>query len=238
MDYRHSHSEKIGCEYDEALNTDDFDRYMTSRETQITVRLVASEYLGRRERYLDFACGTGRMLSALAPFFQEVIGVDVSESMVSAARLKVEKAAFHIVDLTTQDISMGQFDLITAFRFFGNAEPTLRREALRVLRSKLRDDGLLVLNNHRNPSALREKLSGSANGMDLTLRALTLLLTETGFRMIKSIPIGAWMLRHRWSEQKYWNGHLGSLADRITNLSCLAHYSPDMIILARPVPPS
>ncbi len=234
MSYRCSHAGKSGRAYDETLNTVSFDRYLAVRESKIAMEIVKGRLIERRERYLDFACGTGRILSVLAPFFQEVVGVDISESMLYEARSKVEKASFHVVDLTSRDVDIGRFDLITAFRFFGNAEPDLRRDVLGVLRSKLRHNGFLLLNNHRNPSSLRAKISGNTDAMDLTLDKLAQLLTDTGFEIIKTIPIGAWMLRHRWSEPKYWNSYLGRIADRLTNLSSLCQYSPDMIILARP----
>src|SRR5215472_8256894 len=39
-----------------------------------------------RERALDFGCGVGRLSQALAEYFNEVHGVDVSPSMVELAR--------------------------------------------------------------------------------------------------------------------------------------------------------
>jgi SAM-dependent methyltransferase len=40
----------------------------------------------RRGRALDFGCGVGRLTQALAGHFDEVVGVDISETMVAAAR--------------------------------------------------------------------------------------------------------------------------------------------------------
>ncbi|HEU5081462.1 MAG TPA: methyltransferase domain-containing protein [Opitutaceae bacterium] len=39
-----------------------------------------------RTRALDFGCGVGRLTRALAPFFDEVVGVDVSDVMLEKAR--------------------------------------------------------------------------------------------------------------------------------------------------------
>jgi len=36
---------------------------------------------------LDFACGTGRVASVAGPLFGEVVGVDVSQSMLACARV-------------------------------------------------------------------------------------------------------------------------------------------------------
>ena len=38
------------------------------------------------DRALDFGCGVGRLTQALAPHFQDVVGIDISESMLRRAR--------------------------------------------------------------------------------------------------------------------------------------------------------
>jgi SAM-dependent methyltransferase len=177
-------------------------------------------------------------MEVVAPHFFEVVGVDISEKMAAVAKTRVAKASFHIGDLTAEDAALGQFDLITAFRFFGNAEDALRQQVLRILRAKIRSDGWLIINNHRNPSAIRCKLSGETAGMDLTHKKLTRFLADAGFRVEKAIPIGLWMLRHRWSDRRYWNGPAGSLADRLTAIPWLVPWSPDAVIAARPMPAS
>ena len=40
----------------------------------------------RRQRALDFGCGVGRLSQTLADSFQHVVGVDIAESMLEAAR--------------------------------------------------------------------------------------------------------------------------------------------------------
>ena len=42
-------------------------------------------YLTKRDRVLDFGCGVGRLTRALATYFRECYGVDVSETMVAKA---------------------------------------------------------------------------------------------------------------------------------------------------------
>lgn len=48
--------------------------------------LAASGFPRRRGLALDFGCGAGRLSRALARYFDNVVGVDVSASMISAAR--------------------------------------------------------------------------------------------------------------------------------------------------------
>lgn len=236
MNYRQSHTATVGRDYDAALGADDFNGYMALREAAVLAALLAGPLLANRRRYLDFACGTGRILGQLAPHFEEAVGVDVSEKMVEQARAKAPQATIHLADLTKDTLSLGEFDLVTAFRFFGNAEDALRAEVLRALRARLRPDGVLIINNHRNPAAWRARLSG-AGPMDLTLPKLTRLLDQAGFRIVETIPIGSWMLTHRLSAARYWDTRWGALADRVTAQSWLARFSPDMIVIARPARP-
>lgn len=101
--------------------------------------------------YLDFATGTGRVLGHLENSVDSAIGVEISESMAAIARTKVTSPVV-CGDITTNtDLVSEGYDLITAFRFFLNAEPPLRTAAMAALAARLRDDtSLLVLNNHGN----------------------------------------------------------------------------------------
>ncbi len=102
--------------------------------------------------YLDFACGTGRVLAFVERLVDRSTGVEVSEAMLEVARQKVHTARLVRADITVgADEVSGPFDLITAFRFVLNAEPELRLAALRRLTELLRDDrSVLVFNNHIN----------------------------------------------------------------------------------------
>jgi hypothetical protein len=72
--------------------------------------------------------------------------------MASLARAKVKRAQIICGDITGQERILDQkFDLITAFRFFLNAEPPLRVAAMRALGERLRDESSwLIFNNHGN----------------------------------------------------------------------------------------
>lgn len=95
---------------------------------------------------LDFACGTGRISSVLAEYCQSVIGVDISREMLMAAAVPDNVMLINL-DLTKTAIGR-QFDLVSAFRFFLNAEEQLRREALRAMRAHLVENGILICNIH------------------------------------------------------------------------------------------
>ena len=101
---------------------------------------------------LDFATGTGRILSFLENVVDEATGIDVSAYMVERARQNVKCARVLHCDLTKVDPDpVAKYDLITAFRFIANAELGLRVSAMRSLTKKLRDrSSIIIFNNHRN----------------------------------------------------------------------------------------
>jgi SAM-dependent methyltransferase len=113
--------------------------------------------LGHPLRLLDFACGTGRVLSAIEPEVASADGVDISAEMLAVAQKKCTKARLQVGDILAQpELLQNGYDVITAFRFLLNVEPELRRHVLRRLREVISvPDGLLVVNVQGNSRSLR-----------------------------------------------------------------------------------
>ncbi|GJM26716.1 MAG: methyltransferase [Phycisphaerae bacterium] len=149
--YRESHaSAGKGKEYDRHFEYR-YRSFLWAQEKKILGKIV-DRFLPTPEfDYLDFACGTGRVISHLEKRAKTATGVDVSDAMVEQARQKVERAEFVISDITrSQPFGDKKFGLITAFRFFPNAEDSLRHEVACAIAKLLADDGIFVFNNHKN----------------------------------------------------------------------------------------
>jgi SAM-dependent methyltransferase len=103
-------------------------------------------------RYLDFACGTGRILAVFKDLIHSKMGVDTSAEQLVVAGQKVPDAELVCGNVVTNPGLLGgrQFDLITSFRLLLNLEPENRVPILRVLRDHLAPDGYLVVDNHMN----------------------------------------------------------------------------------------
>jgi SAM-dependent methyltransferase len=103
-------------------------------------------------RYLDFACGTGRILAIFKDLIRSKVGVDTSPGQLELAREKVSDAELVCGNLVADPDLLGgrQFDLITAFRLLLNLEPENRGPVLRALRDHLSPTGYLVVDNHMN----------------------------------------------------------------------------------------
>ncbi len=94
MDYRHSHLAK-GDTYDATIATQPFDAYMAKYEEEY-LREVIPRLTRGGGRYLDFACGTGRITSIVAPLVTESVGVDISESMLERGAREVSRHSLHL----------------------------------------------------------------------------------------------------------------------------------------------
>lgn len=139
---------------------------------------------------LDFACGTGRILSVLEQNVGAASGVDISEGMADMARERCSKSTVSVGDITSDgSLVATPVDLVTSFRFFLNAEDDLRRDVLRALRSRLKSGGALIANFHLNPHSLAglhvrlSALGRTKKRRMLSLRAVEELLANEGFKV-------------------------------------------------------
>jgi ubiquinone/menaquinone biosynthesis C-methylase UbiE len=150
--YVHSHKDPLkGKQYDAWYATDPWQRYLWRREQTVLRRLLKEQFANTPIDLLDFACGTGRITSFLEPLVRSAVGVDVSASMLEEARSKLRKTELFEGNILDGPVfGRRSFNLITAFRFFVNAEPELRLAALRALVPYLAPSGSLVFNNHQN----------------------------------------------------------------------------------------
>ena len=236
-DYRLSHLQR-GGRYDATLAAAPFDAYMARFESAYLRDIVPALFPEARPRCLDFACGTGRITEVIAPLAAEAVGVDISDSMLEQARRKCPTVRFVHADLTQSDIDLGRFDLVTSFRFFGNAQDDLRRAVLRTMHRILRPGGHLIINSHRNPHALASLLhgltGGGRSGMDLHYFKLKALLRECGFEIVQVKPIGAWMYRFKLQGTTPDAARAKRLEHRFGH-AAWAPLAPDALVVARKV---
>ena len=124
------------------------------RLEQDVVEKILSQINPQNKTLMDFACGTGRWTALLENYFAETTGVDVSEQMLSQAKLKCSRAKFVLTDITSETtddaLTARKFDVVTAFRFYKNAQDSLRKEVTAAIPKYLKDDGLFIFDLHLN----------------------------------------------------------------------------------------
>lgn len=68
-------------------------------------------------RLLDVACGTGYLTELMAPFFDEIVAVDLDAGMLAKAQARSQHSQVSYIQADMLDLSayQGQFDLVTCF---------------------------------------------------------------------------------------------------------------------------
>ena len=200
ISYRDSHTYLAkGAEYERHYETQAWDRFLWSREREILLEILTKYYADRDVHLLDFACGTGRITSFLEDHVTTSTGVDISDSMLAIARQKLKRTEIIEADITADNVlKPRQFNLITAFRFFLNAEPELRLMAMKELVGLLAEDGTLVFNNHHNLGSpwikllhtrhLQKNPEGIFNVMSIS--QMKNLVESAGLEIVDLFPVG------------------------------------------------
>jgi len=233
--YRESHLAK-GADYDQALARDPFDAYIARREREILLAVLPRLYPGRLRRSLDFACGTGRIAQILDGIAEQPFGVDVSETMLAQAAPKCPRTRLFLHDITEATLPIEPVELVTAFRFFGNAEDALRIRALQAIRRHLAPGGHLVLNNHRNPwtiEVLLQRAAGERSPLDLHHWKLRRLLGLAGFRVRHTCGVGLWIYRAGLKRPEVLGSRWAHALERLSLLAFLGPFCPDAVIVAQ-----
>ncbi|MBN2592792.1 MAG: class I SAM-dependent methyltransferase [Sedimentisphaerales bacterium] len=200
VSYRESHKyEGKGAEYEAYYQNKTWQRFLWSREKQIIMKILEKYFAGKEVNLLDFACGTGRITELLENHVKTSTGVDVSSPMLAIAKGKLKRTELIEVDITAENIlKPRKFNLITAFRFFLNAEPELRSAAIKALAELLDEDGYLVFNNHQNSGSpwirlrfehyRKKNPEGIYNVMGI--KQMTKLVEGAGLQIIEIYPVG------------------------------------------------
>ena len=200
MSYRDSHQYAAkGAEYERHYETQAWEKFLWSREQEILLEILAKYFAGNDVHLLDFACGTGRITSLLEDRVTTSTGVDVSGSMLAVARPKLKRTQIIEADITAENmLKPRQFNLITAFRFFLNAEPELRSMAIRKLAELLTEEGCLVFNNHHNLGspwikllyARHERKNPEGIFNVMSIEQMKDLVESAGLAIVELYPVG------------------------------------------------
>lgn len=194
--YRNSHTTKnYGLRYSKTYSQGYYFYQWNLFEKNILKKIIDSNYF-KNKNVLDFACGTGRITNELVSLkLKKVDGVDISNEMLIIAKDRVENVDFYCEDITTNlnENFINKYDLVTSFRFFTNAEQSLRISALKAINKSLKPTGKFILNIHQNKKSflgmiysIRNFIYNKKIANVIDEKTIISLLKENGFK-IKSI---------------------------------------------------
>lgn len=148
------------------------------------------KYCDPHGRFLDLACGTGRLTRGVSARGMEVISADYSPEMLSAAQEKCrrENIKCHFVREDAFRLSFPEryFDGVFTMRFIRHFEYDKRRELYRQAHRVLKDGGYLIfdiLNKDVDTKANERK----AHDETYTVESITRELRENGFELCERL---------------------------------------------------
>lgn len=235
-DYRQSHLQKnMGKHYHSRFSNNPHRSLIWEMEQDVLSSIRRRYYADHEISHLDFACGTGRILGHFEKDVSVSVGIDVSASMLEVARKRLQQSEIIEADITKDDV-LGdrKFNLITAFRFFPNAQGSLRREAMSQLVKHLDDNGFVVFNNHKNYSSTIYRLArmlrrGGDAGMKMT--EVKELLSESGLKIEEIYHIGVFPSteKHLWLPRFM----LGTLEKLFSSCNIFRNLALDLIFVCK-----
>ncbi len=94
---------------------------------------------------LDIGCAFGFFLKRVAPYFEKLYGIDISNFALERAKKEIPEANLRLIDLNTDDLPFPDkyFDLITAFDVLEHTESI--ENSLKKLVKKLNDNGYIII---------------------------------------------------------------------------------------------
>jgi SAM-dependent methyltransferase len=146
--------------------------------------------LGRSvDEVMDFGCGLGDTCAVLLDGLgaRTVLGVDVSEGMVAAARAACAAERIRFEEVTPSP-EAGRFDLIYTSGVFHHIPPSQRAGWLRYLHTSLRPGGVLALweNNPWNPGTrlVMSRIPFDRDAVPITPAEARRLVRAAGFEVV------------------------------------------------------
>ncbi len=190
--YRDSHKDQ--WKKYEIMYSKNYDNFIWKLEQEV-LSFVFKE-MNEKSLVLDFACWTWRITSFLEKKFNNIDWVDISNDMLSVAKTKTSKVTYYLWDITRQLNLNKKYDIITAFRFFLNAEDKLRIDALKSIFKYLSKDWIFIFSNHWNKFSIRsikiflKKIIGiKKRNNELSHNKIKELLNTNWFKIKEYYPI-------------------------------------------------
>lgn len=104
-------------------------------------------------RVLDVATGTGKQAFAFAKKGYEVVGIDLSEAMLSVAKKKnkFKNARFEVADATNLPFDDNSFDISSVSFALHDMPLSIREKVLKEMVRVTRDEGIVVVTDYGLP---------------------------------------------------------------------------------------
>lgn len=146
---------RVAVEYDKARFYSLKGRLTNSREMALIWKAISQTHLTPPATILDLPCGTARLSLFLAEKGFNVVGLDISASMIDQGMKKIKgtslehRIKFEIGDGESLSFPDAYFDLPICLRLFGHLPPDVRQNVLNEL-SRVSKSNVIITYYHKN----------------------------------------------------------------------------------------
>ncbi|MEO6596484.1 MAG: class I SAM-dependent methyltransferase [Planctomycetota bacterium] len=149
------------------------------------------------KRALDFGCGQGRLTQALTNYFDEVVGVDIAESMLEAAR-RANRFGDRVkyVHNARPDLSVfpsASFDCVLTVLVLQHMRPEYSAQYLREFMRVLRPGGVAFFQIPIEPLATPTTPSRTSTAAARTLQSFALNANSSIVPPLVYLPASTWL---------------------------------------------
>ena len=219
---------------------DSYASYIWSLQQPKVAELFKKYVPATDARLLDFACGTGRVLSFVENLVAHSDGLDISPEMAEVAKQKCTKANITVGNILTEpDIVPGDYDVVTMFRFLLNTEQEMRYQVLREVRKRLvHKKGVLIANIHgntistRNAALAYRRLVHGESHSQLSRSQIFKMFEDTGYEVVEEYGFG---LLPPLFYRTFLIGLAKSVDSWASKLPLMTPVSIDLLYVCRPV---
>lgn len=166
---------------------------LTAGRIREVYRFVADSVAAPGKRILDIGCGTGGVSIACAERGAAVVGIDVNTGMLEVARSKplpiglggsVEWLDLGAVEIEDR-FGEATFDAVVSCLCFSELAPQEQTYVLKVVRSRLKPGGMLVIADEVLPTTATGRCWYHLRRLPIVL--LTYVLTQTSTRAVQHL---------------------------------------------------
>ena len=138
------------------------------KESEILKKFYRCFYLAntKNPRILDTGCGAGYDAKILETLGARVLGIDISEKLVSIAKNKVKSCRFVVGNITEDMSALGSFDGITCLATLIHIDIQKMKQTFDNFAAVLKKGGLLLVSSHDGVGKDFEKSYVKIDGED------------------------------------------------------------------------
>lgn len=132
---------------------------------------LIEEKVIKGKRAIDLGCGYGTNTIKLAKFFDEVLGVDISEDAIEGANEKsnLKNVKFKVLDLTNHKEDLGRFDFVLDWSTIHTIPKSNRRKYIQTILDMTMEGSLLLIRCFLSQPGKAKEFEYSLNGVPATL---------------------------------------------------------------------